>query len=1236
MSKNDSKLVTKVSSLIEGQVPDFVQSDHPQFVKFLKDYYQFLEAGRLTLEITVNYIAQETTTSNYIIDETTGERIVTEIGEGTTGQFIEGETITGGTSNATATVLVDDSRNSFLYITSQQKFETGETITGGTSGSTAKVTEYRANPVQNIQQLLEYANVDNTIFDFLDEFRYSFMNAVPNTLASGVSKRNLIKSIRDLYSAKGTSEANKIFLRLLLGEQPEIFYPNVNMMRVSDGSFGQTTVLRVTPDTGVTGDEIVNQLITGKTSGAIATVESAAGLLQGTDSITELRIAGVTGTFTDGEKISANSTERDVTVEFTVGSVFSTATVVNDGILHSEKEAVGVESVGNGFAEASVEEIGTGGVSGIEVDDAGTLYEVGDTLTFTASSSDTDISSASGFISMVGGGIQLESGTLDDSSITTDRLILESRTQTHLEPFTIQLEEVVTETFKGDGTTTVFTLSTINTTTDASVQVFVDNSLQQTTDSIGNTIFTLSGATLTFTTAPADDIKILVQAGSNDQLLLDGTDSSSTNAGHQILTEDGLDFEQEDTHTTIIDGETNDRIVLEFDTFENLGVSSESGSIQRAHVGKSGVGYTSLPTVTISTTTGTGAKLLAVTDDIGSVKSIKIDDQGFDFKSTNPPDLTLRAHFVLKDVSGTFANANTLTTHTGTVKGFNSSTNVLDTTFENVIRVKQEQEGTFQETIELEDATFDSNNLDARISLEDIQDFDDGENIILDGTDIVTPPGLFEKKFVKVVQNSAGKNVYQINGVQQPFLTLKEGDTYYFDLSDSSLYNADASKRHILRFSETSDGTHNSGVEYTTGVTKSESYIAAGTTGAYIQIKVAVGAPSPLYYYCTNHSGMGGEIRIIERVDVIQDVGGNVLLDGTDSSISAILLEDGFELRQEALMPTRSSHIRLDRSASDGTDQNANIILESGVDSSGTSVILSESDDRVEQEGIDNKGDRFLLEVTTLSDFSGQTSSTNKAAQVDNENEKLLIDRYQEDDTTALLLFDGFDSDGTGAGSFVGTEEQGINLVLEGTDSDNTDANENFLLDDKTGDGNINLDGSDSDSTDAGDDIINESGIDFSNKDVTITDSSGASGTIVKADIGTATSTVDTTSVNVGEYFGITSLLGEDLIRIQDSYYYQDYSYEVQVGQAFATYSNELRKAVHPAGFQPFGKVSIATSVSVALRNAGSGVSDYDGDTTTFSPILASTFETLFDQLIQSRSDAPKYSIRVWFTTRRI
>ena len=117
MSKNDSKLLSKVSSLIPGQVPEFVESDHSLFVKFLKDYYQFLEAGRITLSTTINYVTLETTTVSYVLNETDETRIVTEIGEGTLGQFIEGETITGGTSNATATVLVDDSRNNYIYIT---------------------------------------------------------------------------------------------------------------------------------------------------------------------------------------------------------------------------------------------------------------------------------------------------------------------------------------------------------------------------------------------------------------------------------------------------------------------------------------------------------------------------------------------------------------------------------------------------------------------------------------------------------------------------------------------------------------------------------------------------------------------------------------------------------------------------------------------------------------------------------------------------------------------------------------------------------------------------------------------------------------------------------------------------------------------------------------------------------------------------------------------------------------
>ena len=574
MSKNDSKLLTKVSSLIPGQVPEFVETDHTLFVKFLKDYYQFLEAGRITLSTTINYVTLETTTVSYVLNETDETRIVTEIGEGTLGQFIEGETITGGTSNATATILVDDSRNNFIYVTSQQKFVTGEVITGATSGSTATVSEYRANPVQNIQQLLEYANVDNTIFDFLEQFRKSFMNAIPSTLASGVSKRNLIKNIKDLYAAKGTSEATKLFMRIFLGEEPSILYPNEFMMRSSDGNFGQQIILRTAPDTGVTGDEVVNQLITGQSSGATATVESALGVAQGGVSVSELRIANPVGTFTDGERVTANSTTRDVTVGFTVRAIVASASVTNDGILHSNNELLTVEAIGNQSADVRVNQIKRGSVSGVEVDDVGSKYEVGDTLTFTPVSADTDVVSASGFVSMVGGGIKLESGTLDDSSLTDDAIILESGSITHLEPFAIILEDVTSDTFRGDGDTKVFTLTNLNANNDT-ITLYVDNVLTNTTNLLGNTVFTLSGTTLTFTDAPVDGAIIYLQGSETDHLLLDGTDGSSTDAGHQIITEIGLDFEQADTHTT-----SNDQIVLEFDTFS----ASEAGAIQKVHV----------------------------------------------------------------------------------------------------------------------------------------------------------------------------------------------------------------------------------------------------------------------------------------------------------------------------------------------------------------------------------------------------------------------------------------------------------------------------------------------------------------------------------------------------------------------------------------------------------------------------------------------------------------------------
>ena len=108
-----------------------------------------------------------------------------------------------------------------------------------------------------------------------------------------------------------------------------------------------------------------------------------------------------------------------------------------------------------------------------------------------------------------------------------------------------------------------------------------------------------------------------------------------------------------------------------------------------------------------------------------------------------------------------------------------------------------------------------------------------------------------------------GGNAFYIDGVQAPSITINEGSSAIFNLSDNTVDS------HPFYLSTTSDGSHNSGSVYTTGVTfkingssVSQSAYASGygsATTRALEITVAIGAPT-LYYYCSSHSGMGNSI----------------------------------------------------------------------------------------------------------------------------------------------------------------------------------------------------------------------------------------------------------------------------------------------------------------------------------------------------------------------------------------
>ncbi|BAQ90104.1 hypothetical protein [uncultured Mediterranean phage uvMED] len=104
-----------------------------------------------------------------------------------------------------------------------------------------------------------------------------------------------------------------------------------------------------------------------------------------------------------------------------------------------------------------------------------------------------------------------------------------------------------------------------------------------------------------------------------------------------------------------------------------------------------------------------------------------------------------------------------------------------------------------------------------------------------------------------------GGNKYFLSGYSgsAPTISLKKGNTYIFDQSSAT------NSTHPIQFSTTSDGTHGGGSAYSSGVT---SVGTAGSAGSYVQIVVSDSTPSTLYYYCVNHSGMGGTANVIEPV----------------------------------------------------------------------------------------------------------------------------------------------------------------------------------------------------------------------------------------------------------------------------------------------------------------------------------------------------------------------------------
>ena len=124
------------------------------------------------------------------------------------------------------------------------------------------------------------------------------------------------------------------------------------------------------------------------------------------------------------------------------------------------------------------------------------------------------------------------------------------------------------------------------------------------------------------------------------------------------------------------------------------------------------------------------------------------------------------------------------------------------------------------------------------------------------------------------------------------------------------------------------------------------------------------------------------------------------------------------------------------------------------------------------------------------------------------------------------------------------------------------------------------------------------------------------SGVIANIDTAIATGQVGTFTETSGNFLDNDGLLSNELQRIQDSFYYQDYSYVVRVGDSINTWRDAIKSTVHPAGWNVFGEVEVVNSVSAKVS-----VQTLDSYSPEFASALRGVFTTIFGRRLGTVDD---------------
>lgn len=474
--------------------------------------------------------------------------------------------------------------------------------------------------VERSRNLQNYFDIDKTIDDFAEYLYHHFIQSIPKDVL--VDRKFLLKHIKDFYMARGTEKATRFLMRILFNEEVDFYYPKDDVLRASDGKWfiekyintANTSLNNVANSDIVHTEKFVNTKVQGLSSNTTAVVDRIVRVVSGGQTIDQLYLSSILGTFTPGETVFANYTANGNTTYLTaeiVDNRISAIVITNRGSSYNVGDPVLIDSATGNNANIVVSSVSNGELIDGTLIFGGAGFQTGNPLLITAPVG----SGATGSVTLVNDNNFYHPNTYD---IISSTISLEANTLL-------------------SGTYANLNSSDINTAIIDAVDTFELTGLGP----ISEILIGTGGSG--YLTAPSIDVS------ANNRLRELGI------LGRMSIVRGGTGYEIGDTITF-----SNPIGTYGFGARANVTNVSGTGAITKVDfvqynsemIGGSGYNANNLPTPVISSANGTGAilkvtavmgdneRIEALSDVFGAIKEVRINSAGNNYSIPATANLT--------------------------------------------------------------------------------------------------------------------------------------------------------------------------------------------------------------------------------------------------------------------------------------------------------------------------------------------------------------------------------------------------------------------------------------------------------------------------------------------------------------------------------------------------------------------------------------------------------------------